>query len=482
VKADSNEIRKEIARRHLLHFTKHTMEKFEPQEFHLIYYEVLDLFAKGKIKKLMITMPPQHGKSEGSTRRLPSFMLGHNPDLRIAITSYSSTFAKKFNREIQRIIDDEKFNELFPGTTLQESKYVAESSSNYIRTSDEFEIVGHEGNLKTVGRGGSLTGNPVDILIMDDLYKDKSEGNSPVTRQSVWDWYTSTADTRLHNDSQQLIVFTRWHEEDLIGMLESNKSEEVVEITSLKEIEKIDSSSWVKINFEALKVSEPTEIDNRKKGQSLWEKKHSAKKLEGSKGLDSENFECLFQGNPESSAGKLYGPFKTYDNLPPLREKKNYTDTADKGEDFLFSCDYGLPLDTEDTNIYIIDCLYTDKPMEYTEKWTASQLKRNAIGLAEIESNNGGRGFARAVQKLVPPNIVVQDFTQSGNKESRILTNKAAVNSRIIFPSGWETRFPDLYKHLTGFKKVFKANKQDGGPDVLTGIIERNDGNDFWVI
>jgi len=481
MKADSNEIRKEIARRHLLHFTKHTMEKFEPQEFHLIYYEVLDLFAKGKIKKLMITMPPQHGKSEGSTRRLPSFMLGHNPDLKTAIVSYSSTFAKKFNREIQRIIDSQEYHLLFPETILNESNVVT-ISSNYLRNSEEFEIVNKKGSLKAVGRGGPLTGNPVDVLIMDDLYKDHSEGNSPITREAVWNWYVSTADTRLHNDSQQLIVFTRWHEDDLIGRIESNKSEKVVEIKSLKEIEKIDSSSWVKINFEALKESEPTEIDSREKGQALWEIKHSAKKLERSKGLDGENFNCLFQGNPESSSGKLYSPFKTYDNLPPLREKKNYTDTADKGEDFLFSCDYGLPLNTEDTNIYIIDCLYTDKPMEYTEKWTASQLKRNAIGLAEIESNNGGRGFARAVQKLVPPNIVVQDFTQSGNKESRILTNKAAVNSRIIFPSGWETRFPDLYKHLTGFKKVFKANKQDGGPDVLTGIIERNDGNDFWVI
>lgn len=480
-KINSDEVNKELARRELLEFTKHTMDGFDAQPFHQTYYHVLNLFAEGKIKKLMITMPPQHGKSEGSTRRLPAFMLGKNPDLRTAIVSYSSTFAKKFNREIQRIIDSPEYHSLFPETILNESNVVT-VSSNYLRNSEEFEVVNKKGSLKAVGRGGPLTGNPVDVLIMDDLYKDHSEGNSPVTRQGVWDWYVSTADTRLHNDSQQLIVFTRWHEEDLIGMLESSKSEKVVEISSLDQIKSIDSNSWIKINFEALKESDKTDIDQREKGQSLWETKHSAEKLNRSKGLDSENFNCLFQGNPESQEGMLYKTFKTYDELPEIREKKNYTDTADTGKDCLCAIDYAIPLDANDENIYVIDVLYTDKPMEYTEKWTASQLKRNSISLAEIESNNGGRGFARAVEKLVPSNIVIDSFSQNLNKESRIHTNKAAVNKRIVFPSDWETRFPDFHKHLTKYKKLFAANKQDGGPDVLSGIIERNDGNDFWVM
>ena len=201
------------SRKHLLNFTKTTFPIFDAQLFHKKYYTLLDEFAKGRIKNLIITMPPQHGKSEGSTRRLPSYMLGLNPNLKIAVASYNTTFASKFNRDIQRIIDTPLYHKIFPKTTLNSSNVVT-VSSNYLRNSLEFEIVNEVGGLKSVGRGGALTGSKVDVMIMDDLYKDYMEGNSPIIRDSVWDWYTSVVTTRLHNDSQQLIVFTRWHEDD----------------------------------------------------------------------------------------------------------------------------------------------------------------------------------------------------------------------------------------------------------------------------
>ena len=95
------------ARESLFDFTGFTMPDFVPADFHKVYYRVLDSFSKGDIKKLMITMPPQHGKSEGSTRRLPAYMLGRNPDAKIAIASYNATFAEEFNTYIQKIIDIE---------------------------------------------------------------------------------------------------------------------------------------------------------------------------------------------------------------------------------------------------------------------------------------------------------------------------------------------------------------------------------------
>jgi len=478
---DVEEAKKALGRKSLLNYTKHTMDGFQAEPFHEVYYTVLDKFAKGEIKKLIVTMPPQHGKSEGSTRRLPTFMLGHNPDLRIAVASYNTPFARKFNRDCQRIIDSKDYHDLFPETILNQSNVVT-VSSNYLRNSDEFEVVEKKGGLKAVGRGGPLTGNPVDIMIMDDLYKDYSEGNSPVVRQAVWDWYLSTVKTRLHNDSQELIVFTRWNEDDLVGRLEESKSENVVTISSLKELEGINPNDWVKVNFEALKESGTTEIDPRETGQSLWETKHSAEKLQKTKNLDVENFNCLYQGNPLSKEGMLYRDFQTYKAIPQTNETKNYTDTADTGDDFLCSINYKIPTNPDNKSIYITDILYTDKPMEDTEGWTAEMLNRGKVDLAEIESNNGGRGFARAVEKMVGPNTVIDWFSQNENKESRIHTRKAAVMKRIIFPDGWEIRFPEFYKHITNYKKLFKANKQDGGPDVLTGIVERNDGGEFWVL
>ena len=142
---------------------------------------------------------------------------------KIAVASYNTTFARKFNRDIQRIIDTKDYHSIFPETYLSSSK-VVDVSSNFLRNTEEFEIVDHKGSLKAIGRGGALTGNSVDIMIMDDLYKDYAEGNSPIIRDAVWDWYTTVVKTRLHNDSQELIVFTRWNEDDLIGRLEKKEN------------------------------------------------------------------------------------------------------------------------------------------------------------------------------------------------------------------------------------------------------------------
>lgn len=463
----------ELARRDLLYFVNKTFDKYDTTPFHVNYAKVLDHFAKGDIKRLIITVPPQTGKSQLSTRHLPSFLLGRNPNLRIAIASYNSTFARKFNRDIQRIIDSQEYYEVFPKTLLNDSNVVTVSDS-FLRNSEEFEIVGHKGSLKAVGRGGALTGNPVDIMIMDDLYKDYEEGNSPIIRESVWNWYTSVVKTRLHNDSQELIVFTRWHEDDLIGRLEKHPDEKIIEITSLEEIKNISRNDWVKINFEAIKVGEKTPLDDREKGEALYPQKHSIEKLLATKRLDPEQFECLYQGNPISAAGLLYQPFNTYNTLPDLKMIKNYTDTADAGDNMLCSICYGT---TKEGKIYILDVVYTDEGMEKTEGYVANMLIRNNVNVADIESNNGGQSFARQVDALTPGRITVKKFHQSKNKESRIVSNSATVVNLVLMPSDWKSRWPLFYEHITRFKKNFSANKYDDAPDALTGVVEKYEGD-----
>ena len=464
-----NELEYRKARKHLLDFTKTTFPVLQCEPFHEAYYTLLDEFAKGNVKNLIITMPPQHGKSEGSTRRLPAYMLGINPNHKIAVASYNTTFASKFNRDIQRIIDTKLYHGIFPNTTLNASNVVT-SSSNYLRNSLEFEIVNELGGLKSVGRGGALTGSKVDIMIMDDLYKDYMEGNSPIIRESVWDWYTSVVTTRLHNDSQQLIVFTRWHEDDLIGRLEQlGKVKTITDLDELNTVE-LKHDEWFKVNFEAIKESEPTEIDPREKGQPLWPNRHSKESLLSSKEMDVEKFECLYQGNPTSAEGLLYTRFKTYDQLPELKIIKNYTDTADTGQDKLCSIVYGLSLSETDKHIYIKDVLYTDEAMEKTEPKTIDLLNKNNVNIANVESNNGGRGFARVVDKGTKTNV--QWFHQSSNKEARIFSNSATVNNRIVMPKDWFLRWPEFYSDVTKYKKLFKANKFDDAPDTLTGIVE----------
>ena len=459
--------RRELARRHLLDYTKYTMPEFDETEFHKVYYKILDMFAHKQIKKLMVTIGPQHGKSEGSSRRLPSYVHGIYPDTRIAILSYAASFAQGFNRDNQRIIESPEYKVLFPKTYLNTGNVVT-ISNKYLRNSTLFEIVDHKGFLKAVGRGGPLTGDPVDLAIMDDLYKDASEGNSPVIRESIIEWYTSVVMKRLHNDSQQLIVFTRWHAEDLIGWLEEHDT--VILLHSLKQLENIDPDAWYKINFPTLMNHEPTELDGRAMGEPLYPKKHSKAKLEKEREIDPEKFESMNQGDPTPKAGLLYTKgFRTYSRRPrDFKRIANHTDVADTGSDYLCSINYAVGLDDY---IYILDVYHTQDPQEITEEETARFLKRSFIREADFESNNGGRGFARAVDRLSKRSIVINAYHQQLNKESKILTNAAECQRKILFPDNWKGKWPQFSKDLLYFKRKFRANKHDDGPDSLTEVL-----------
>lgn len=484
------EMVKTAARKRLQNFARYVQPDLVLEPFHQVYYEVLDRFAHGKIKKLIVTMPPQHGKSEGSSRKLPSFMLGLNPDKKIAIGSYAATIAQDFNRDVQKIIDTYEYRELFPETFLNGSNVVT-MLNTYLRNSNVIEMVGHKGSLRVVGRGGALTSKSVDISILDDVYKDYSEGNSPVVRNAAWKWYTTVVRTRLHNESQELIVFTRWHDDDLIGRIEKS-GEVVIDIKEWSDLENIPQGAWVRINCEALKSNEPTEIDPREKGQALWQGKHSKSKLEAQKALDPVQFECLYQGNAGSAEGRLYQPFKTWvekSDFGSYIRSGNYTDVADEGTDMLFSGCYDIY--KSNNMVYnekikrfepllfalITDITFTEANTDVTTVTVPAMINKNGTQFAWIESNNGGSQFEKTITKKVK--ATTSAFYQSGNKESRIVTNSAMVNQHIIMPFGWERTFKEFHDHVTTFLRNFDANTHDDAEDGLTGIYEKEiaDGN-----
>lgn len=451
------------SRASMLDFTRYTFPNFIPADFHHRYYHILTRFAFGELKKLMIFMPPQHGKSEGSTRRLPAFLLGLNPDSRLAIVSYSSPKARKLNREIQRVIDTPEYRAVFPDTSL--AGMADAGSGNWMRNADECEIVGHRGGFKTVGVGGPLTGEPVDVLIIDDIYKDAASAWSSVVRSSISDWYDTVASTRLHNGSRQLMAFTRWHEEDLAGRL-----------LALEGLYSEDNpNGWVVVAFPAIKVGESTENDPREEGEPLWPERHSLEKLEHERAKNPKVFESLYQQNPRPVEGLLYDrPFREYEAIPASsrRAVKNYTDTADEGADYLCSITY---TETEEA-IYVLDVIYTQKPMEYTEQKVAEALTKYGVQVANIESNNGGRGFARNVERLCRTmgntTTRVQWFTQTGNKASRIFVRSAEVMNLVYMPAGWSRMYPAFHLAISNYMAVGK-NAHDDAPDALTGCVEK---------
>ncbi|WP_314151529.1 phage terminase large subunit [Capnocytophaga granulosa] len=454
-----------LGERNLLSFTRHTLPSFAPAPFHIAYYEVLTRFAMGEIKKLMITMPPQHGKSEGATRRLPAFVLGQDPDKRIAIVSYNAIKARKFNRELQRIMDDDHYYELFPQTLLAgQASYQEQGrrSRNYARNSDECEIVGYQGSFKTIGVGGSLTGEPVDMLIMDDLYKDASSAWSPVIRQNVADWYDTVASTRLHNDSQQLLVFTRWHMEDLAGrLLEQEGVYDPIE----------NPQGWLLVSFPAIQNRPPSEQDPRAEGEPLWPERHSLEKLLEIKGRSPTVFESLYQQNPQPSQGLMYEEFTCYTDLPSRSYSVAYIDAADSGADYLCALFYK---EAEDGN-YITDVLYTKDPMEVTETTLTYMLQQHQVERCHIESNNGGNLFVSNLQQRSwdTGNRLTRfnPFHQNQNKTARIFAASASVQKLIKMPLDWKKRFPKFARDLTGYLRV-GTNAHDDAPDALTGTIE----------
>ena len=169
----------------------------------------------------------------------------------------------------------------------------------------------------------------------------------------------------------------------------------------------------------------------------------------------------------------MYGEFKTYITRPTFKQIRAYVDTADTGSDYLAGYVYGVTMDNE---AYILDVIYTKEAMEITEPATAKMFYKNGVNLAYIESNNGGRGFARSVERILRSEfntnrVNIKWFSQHKNKIARILSNATWAMEHIYFPENWRDRWPELHEHLMKYQKEGK-NLHDDAEDALTGIVE----------
>lgn len=289
----------ELSRRHFRDFIAYTKPDYTFNWHHSMLCEKLERFARGEFKKLMVFMPPQHGKSQLTTRHLPAFLLGIRPSAKISVCCYSATLAQSFNRDIQRIIDDVPYHDIFPGTYLSASNVTTDAHGSYLRNADIFETIGFRGFVKTVGVGGSLTGTPIDVGIIDDPFKDREEAMSIRIRDKVWSWFTDVFRTRLHNDSQELVIMTRWDEDDLAGRI-------------LKQ-----ESDWEVITLQAIKERE-VPGDPRAIGEALWPERHSLDRILSIKETSPFTFSSLYQQEPKPSSEALVFPeWDEYDEEPP---------------------------------------------------------------------------------------------------------------------------------------------------------------------
>lgn len=452
--------RQELARRSLLDFTEYTYPGYEVNWHHKSYADKLDAFVRGEIKNLMVFMPPQHGKSELSSRRLPAYVLGLNPDKKIGIVAYNHSVASKFNRDVQRIINSEEYARLFPNTTLNNKK-----GGGYVQNADEFEIVGYDGSLVSVGVGGGLTSRTIDLLIMDDLYKDAAEAWSETVRGSVQTWYDTVGRPRLHNDSQQLLVFTRWHEEDLAGYLLATEADK-----------------WEVVIFPAIKIGTPSKIDPRRDGESLWESKHGLSELELIRKNNPVVFDSLYQQNPTPKEGLLF----------PVSEMKrfkreqirgivpdaivSFCDIADEGDDSLCA-PIGYLIGK---NLYIVDVTFTQEPIEVTQPIVAAALDKYYVQKAIFESNNGGKQYAQDVIRLRRGRTSISWQRTSQNKHTKILMESGIIKECCFFLVDDEqnVEYKKYFHELTHYPKNGKVKHDDAadGTAMLSMMLHSKSG------
>lgn len=405
-------IQKEQARRSMARFALYTDPRYKMNWHHRLICDRLDQWIRHKIKRLMIFMPPRHGKSELVSRKLPAYIFGINPDASIIGTSYSADLATAMNRDVQRIIDSEIYNSLFPETTLNGSN-IRTVAGSALRNSDKFEIVGHRGMYRSAGVDGGITGMGGDYIIIDDPIKNRQDANSQTMRQHVWDWYTSTLYTRLEKNACILITLTRWHEDDLAGRLleamKDNPRADQWEVLSLPATYEADG---------AAPYDERTE-----EGQALWPWKYNEQDLATIKStLGSIEWGALYQQHPAPVEGSIFKRewltnfYKEAPRCSMIIQSWDEPFTKSEGS---AKC-AGIVMGRKGADIYIFD-LVNDK-MEFTEsvaairtlsaKWPQARAK-------VIENKANGPAIVSHLKKEIPGLV---EFNPVGSKEERAIS------------------------------------------------------------
>ena len=358
--------------------------------------------------------------------------------------SYNETLSSTFAKQVRDMIATEQtqgvtvYRDIFQDTKIKYgeasmNKWALEGSqvANYLATSPT----------------GTATGFGADLIVIDDLIKNSEEAyNSNVLEKHI-DWFTNTMLSRTEKGFKLIIIMTRWASNDLAGFILSNYDD------------------VVHINYKAIN-DDGTPLDEGTLSLEDFEFK--------TKNMAKEIVYANYQQEPIDIKGRLYNEFKTYIDLPKEKIVKisAYCDTADTGDDFLCNIIYA---DCKDS-AYILDVIYTKEAMEITEPMVAEAYKKFNVNVADIESNNGGRAFARNIERITRDKgnykTVVKWFHQSGNKIARILSNSAWVNANIYMPVDWKNKWPEFAKDIISYQKEGK-NKHDDGPDALTGVAEK---------
>jgi len=442
-----------------LNFTRHFFkalgsgERFVVGPHHRMICDELNRVLRGETRFLIINIAPRYGKTEIAVKNFIAMGLAMNSRSQFIHLSYSKDLAIDNSICVKEIVENPEYQKYFPMT-------IGENRDTKARWD-----TGTGGGLYATSTLGQITGfgaGAVDVpgepyrfsgaIIIDDPIKPE-DALSDTEREKVNRRFETTIRNRVNSrNTPIIIIMQRLHERDLCGYLQS-----------------IEPEKWKVLSIPCLRIG----ADGHE--EALWPFKHSVEELHAIRKANSYVFETQYMQDPKPIEGLMYARFRTYAVLPRDKfRRRNYTDTADTGADYLCSVCY---LETK-TGMYITDVLLTKRPMEYTEPKTAEMLLRNRTEDANIESNNGGRGFARAVEKIVREDggmiarrMSFRAFHQGINKDIRIFSHSAEVQNLIYYPEDWEVRWPEFANAVKSYRKE-GLNAHDDVPDVLTGMVE----------
>lgn len=274
--------RAELGRRHLLDFAPQIVFDYQAAPHHSLICERLEAVERGDIDRLMIAMPPRHGKSQLASRLFPAWCLGRNPRTQIIAASYNSDLASDFGRDVRNIVGSPEFGEIFPGVSLS----VDSKAANRMNTNKG-------GTYIAAGVGTAVTGRGARIALIDDPFKDRAEADSERIRDGVWAWYQSTLYTRLMPGGAVVVINTRWHEDDLSGRLLNG------------------SDKWELLELPAISPQ----------GEALWPEWYDIAALKRIKdNIGPREWSALYQQQPQPDEGTYFQRdwLLSWDKLPKL--------------------------------------------------------------------------------------------------------------------------------------------------------------------
>jgi predicted phage terminase large subunit-like protein len=464
--------RRKLARAKLLYFSRYVDPKFEDAPHIRLIVEKLEQVARylqtqGRegIGRLMILMPPRHGKSELASRKFPAWILGRLPDLRIIMASYGADLASKNSRSVRDLIESKRYQALFGGLSSRNEPVELASDSRSVAAWDLAQP--HRGGVVAAGVGGGITGLGADVLIGDDLIKNREEAQSEPRRELVDDWWKSSAHTRLEKEYAAIILFfTHWHADDQVGRLMKKMVEDpTADQWDILMLPALALDSYMpSVEEQHKKMREGVFIPledplNRKPGEALWPGRFGRDWLISKRAnLGDYEFEALYQQMPYAKEGQRYKRdwFKAIPKLPDdvkIIYVVRYWDKANSTRgDFTAGV---LMAYCSDGYFYILDVVRgqwssydRDRKMRETaekdvEVWGAAYKVTIHIWHQQ-DPGSAGKDSAEATNRLLM-GFPTKFETMTGDKATRSEPLESAFQGKLVFllKGAWNDAFID---------------------------------------